>query len=174
MIRHVRRGGPTFPAEDDIDCRATYLFGSRLVDLFAVRTVEAACAYMDSLGIGYARLRDGRIYTTPWHLLLYYYPHWTQQAGPLYPFDGFSMSLEDILKLPRESAHDCGVYFLFEAEQLVYIGKSTQIQTRFAAHFKDGRRWTDQRILDTAAVCAKDVEKYLIRQHLPPWNSRVW
>ena len=51
-------------------------------------------------------------------------------------------NLPDILSLRMEVPAYPGIYFLMLDEEIIYIGKSTNVLTRLAAHIEKGRKFT--------------------------------
>lgn len=66
-----------------------------------------------------------------------------------------------------------GVYFLFDEEELAYIGKATTISQRLWRHFVDSDiRWRDVSWIEMPVECSEEVEHYYIYKFDPPMNTR--
>lgn len=72
--------------------------------------------------------------------------------------------------LPRHSSPP-GVYFLVKADQVVYIGQSTSIESRCIAHSRQGKEFDHIYILPTPEHLLDEVEAALIRYVKPTMNG---
>jgi len=61
------------------------------------------------------------------------------------------------------------IYFLFNADQLVYIGKSKNLVNRIMYH-KEGKIFTDVAIVETTAEDYDLLECYYINKYKPEYN----
>jgi predicted GIY-YIG superfamily endonuclease len=72
---------------------------------------------------------------------------------------------------PVENIRYCGVYFLFDGDDLVYIGKSVDVHGRVRTHCQEGckrfDRWAFVPVAEAELVGA---EKALILEHKPKYN----
>lgn len=67
-----------------------------------------------------------------------------------------------------------GVYFLFLNDQIVYIGKSKQFETRLQQHRKDGRRFDSYRIIEGIPLeQLEHIEMFYINKYQPPGNLKA-
>lgn len=84
---------------------------------------------------------------------------------------------EDVFKLPE----DCGVYYFYnQNKDIVYIGKSINIQKRIKQHFSKHTRKTDKLFNSVCEISYELTgnelisliyESYEIKKHLPPINK---
>ena len=66
----------------------------------------------------------------------------------------------------------CGVYFLFDYHELVYIGCSNDIYNRLEFHMKDdSKQYTKFSFIEYAVDDMKIVERFLINKYLPKYNK---
>lgn len=87
------------------------------------------------------------------------------------------LSVEDITSIPEE----CGVYYFFnKSEDIVYIGKSINIQKRVRQHFSKQTRKADRLLSQVAKIdyeitgselLSLIVESHAIKKHQPPINK---
>lgn len=63
-----------------------------------------------------------------------------------------------------------GVYLLFRAGRLVYIGSSLDMPKRVASHDANGRPFDEVHYIETSPSKREDVERELIRAFQPPQN----
>lgn len=77
------------------------------------------------------------------------------------------LSIEEIKILPNpefDLTNTSGIYFLFNEEELVYIGKSVEVFNRVYTHVKNERRFTTAKIMMLPANKIDDAEsKYTLK-----------
>lgn len=79
----------------------------------------------------------------------------------------------------RWGEHACndyrdGVYFLYEDDELLYVGKATSFAHRFDGHFREGRiPFNRVAVIPTPAAVAELLEGYWIIQLDPPMNRKI-
>ncbi len=75
--------------------------------------------------------------------------------------------------LQNMGPNESGVYFLFDGDELMYIGKATSINRRLYRHF-DGNSfpWRNVSWIEMPQECAEEVEHYYIHALNPPMNVR--
>lgn len=77
----------------------------------------------------------------------------------------------NIHELPKiEFRRICGVYQLYQNDCLIYIGKSTDINTRIISHAKD-KNFTHYSFIECEPSNLNEIEASLIKRHLPELNK---
>lgn len=82
------------------------------------------------------------------------------------------LNLQELIssKLPYQDLRICGVYFLFDLKELVYIGSSEDCTTRLRNHEKD-KTFDSYFIIEMAPVYIRDVERKYINEFNPWYNK---
>lgn len=84
---------------------------------------------------------------------------------------GFKMPRPEVVAVAvAEPAPVCGVYLLMIGEVVVYVGRSTTIRSRLAAHQRSSRPYDEARVIECAAEASVWLEKELIRTLRPAQN----
>ena len=79
-----------------------------------------------------------------------------------------------IFKINRR-AHAPGIYFLFNENKCVYIGKSKNMYKRVKTHFDKGKIIFDSYVmLRTLEREMADLETYYINKYMPEFNQVVF
>jgi len=87
---------------------------------------------------------------------------------------GYVYEEADVLKLrvPLDQATTPAVYFLYDGDEIVYIGQSKEVFGRIASHVRDGEKQFDSfAIIHVSAVELDAVEKANIEAYRPRYNS---
>lgn len=68
----------------------------------------------------------------------------------------------------------CGIYFLIDAAEIVYVGQSTDVLTRIASHMRDAseKRFSSFSVLETAKDDLGRVEALYIAKFSPRYNVK--
>lgn len=75
-----------------------------------------------------------------------------------------------IVSLPHEPPM-CGVYFLLVDESVKYVGSTTNLRGRLAAHWAGGKRWNRLLFMTTLPDERLRIEYGFIRALRPDWNN---
>lgn len=65
-----------------------------------------------------------------------------------------------------------GVYFLFDGDDCIYVGKAKCLRDRAQQHWDSGKRWTSHAYIEVPMWHAEAVEAYYIRRIDPPLNNK--
>ena len=82
----------------------------------------------------------------------------------------FDIELSEILEDSRPVAKRCGIYFLIDAGEIVYIGQSTNILDRVGSHFSEGKTFDRYYAVDVPKRYLNEVESFLIHRFKPRDN----
>lgn len=66
----------------------------------------------------------------------------------------------------------CGVYFLFAGDDLIYVGKSTNVESRVHSHTRSGVQFDSYALIECDESELADVETAYILRFKPPRNGR--
>lgn len=68
----------------------------------------------------------------------------------------------------------CGIYFLFDGEDIVYVGQSTEVELRIQKHRKEGRKKFDSwNFIECPATWLDDMETDCIIHFDPKYNKSL-
>lgn len=111
-------------------------------------------------------------------------PH-RQNWDNMAPLDWFECRLDtfllplsniaaDTVAYPQtQPPNDVGIYFLFEDNELLYVGQSTQIRYRLFRHYREDFRFNRFAAIWVPKMFLTDIEYAYINKHLPPMNWKV-
>lgn len=74
----------------------------------------------------------------------------------------------------KSSAYVCGVYFLYLADELQYIGQSGNVYARLAQHMAMAPFEFDRFVIEACSASSlRENEAKAIHKHSPRWNKEI-
>jgi len=80
------------------------------------------------------------------------------------------LDITELPRIPYRKSLKFHIYFLFYNEELVYIGKTTNIQKRLSFHFKN-KTFNSYSVLEVKECDLDLSERVLINKYLPKLNN---
>lgn len=77
----------------------------------------------------------------------------------------------EVLEARVPSANNCGVYFLIENREIMYVGKSLDLFNRLSQHMRSGKRFDSYAFLACQPTHLDYYEALYINAFVPPWNT---
>lgn len=78
---------------------------------------------------------------------------------------------EAILGFVRDTPSFSGIYFLFDGDEIVYVGQSKNVWKRLAQHSKD-KLFNGYTVLSCDPASLDDIEKHYIKEFSPKYNQQ--
>jgi len=80
----------------------------------------------------------------------------------------------DSFSLFKKPVKESGIYFLLDKEEIVYIGKSTNIIKRVTEHFSEGiKKFNLYSYIPVEVDSLSEAEDFFIKKYKPKYNIRL-
>lgn len=83
-------------------------------------------------------------------------------------------SESEIKRFAQPVVRECGVYFLLDDDEIVYVGQSTDIEARISVHYNQKKkRFNRYTYLSCSAEYLNDIEAHYIVHLAPKYNVKL-